>query len=106
MPLRFRAAAAAILLVAAWPSANAAEPASQRSAFEGYRPFADEPVADWRATNDRVGRIGGWQAYAREAAAAAQAASAAASAAASRPAPAAPAAPEGGHDGHHPGQRR
>lgn len=102
MPLRFRAAAAAILLVTAWPSAHAAEPASQRSAFEGYRRFADEPVADWRATNDRVGRIGGWQAYAREAAAAAQAASAAAS----RPAPAASAAPEGGHDAHHPGQRR
>lgn len=102
MPLRFRAAAAAILLIAAWPSANAAEPASQRSAFEGYRPFADEPVADWRTTNDRVGRIGGWQAYAREAAAAAQAASAAAA----RPAPAASAAPEGGHDAHHPGQRR
>ena len=102
MPLRFRAAAAAILLIAAWPSANAAEPASQRSAFEGYRRFADEPVADWRTTNDRVGRIGGWQAYAREAAAAAQAASAAAA----RPAPAASAAPEGGHDAHHPGQRR
>ena len=102
MPLRFRAAAAAVLLVAAWPSANATERASQRSAFEGYRRFSDEPVADWRATNDRVGRIGGWQAYAREAAAAAQAASAAAS----RPAPAASAAPDGGHDTHHPGQRR
>ncbi len=102
MPLRFRAAAAAILLVAAWPSTHAAEPASQRSAFEDYRRFADEPVADWRTTNDRVGRIGGWQAYAREAAAAAQAASAAAA----RPAPAASAAPEGGHDAHHPGQRR
>jgi hypothetical protein len=96
MPLPFRAAAAAALLVAAWPGTQAAEPTTQRSAFEGYRRFADEPVADWRTANDRVGRIGGWQAYAREAAAAA------------RPAPAAsPAsAPGAGHDAHHPGQGR
>jgi hypothetical protein len=103
MPLPFRAAAAAALLVAAWPGTQAAEPPTQRSAFEGYRRFADEPVADWRTANDRVGRIGGWQAYAREAAAAAQAASAAGA----RPAPAAPAsAPGAGHEAHHPGQGR
>lgn len=108
MPLPFHAAAAASLLAAVWPGAFAAEPASQRSAFEGYRRFADEPVADWRTLNDTVGRIGGWQAYAREAAAAAQAASAASPAAgpALRPAPpAAPATPASpaGHGMHSPG---
>ena len=39
-----------------------------RSAFEGYRPFSDTPVASWRDANDTVGRVGGWRAYAREAA--------------------------------------
>jgi hypothetical protein len=38
-----------------------------RSAFEGYRPFAEQPLTSWRQANDLVGRIGGWQAYAREA---------------------------------------
>ncbi len=37
-----------------------------RPAFEGYRPFKDEPVASWRESNELVGRIGGWKAYARE----------------------------------------
>lgn len=36
------------------------------SAFAGYRTFADQPVIAWREANDLVGRIGGWQAYARE----------------------------------------
>jgi hypothetical protein len=30
-----------------------------RSAFEGYRPYADEPLAPWREVNDTVGRVGG-----------------------------------------------
>ena len=37
------------------------------SAFEGYQPFAQAPLAPWRDSNDTVGRIGGWRAYAREA---------------------------------------
>lgn len=37
-----------------------------QSAFEGYRRFDDQPVGSWREANDLVGRIGGWQAYARE----------------------------------------
>lgn len=50
-----------------------ADPATQvpaatyRSAFEGYRKMGDEPVADWRASNDAVAKAGGWRAYAREA---------------------------------------
>lgn len=29
-------------------------PAGYRSAFEGYRPYADEKVAPWRESNDAV----------------------------------------------------
>jgi len=47
-----------------------------RSAFEGYQPFSDEKTMSWRQANDTVQAIGGWRAYAREAA---QPASAAAS---------------------------
>ena len=35
--------------------------------FSAYRPYADQEVSSWREANDEVGRIGGWQAYAREA---------------------------------------
>ena len=55
-------------LATAQGGATPAAPQSvYRSAFEGYRSFADEPVRSWRDTNDTVGRIGGWRAYAREA---------------------------------------
>lgn len=37
------------------------------SAFEGYRPYQEDEVRSWQSVNDEVGRIGGWQAYAREA---------------------------------------
>lgn len=36
------------------------------SAIAGYQPYADQPVQSWREANDRVGRIGGWRAYAKE----------------------------------------
>ena len=29
------------------------------SAFESYRPYREEPAADWRTVNDEVGRVGG-----------------------------------------------
>ena len=35
--------------------------------FRSYRSYADQEVGSWRKANDEVGRIGGWQAYAREA---------------------------------------
>lgn len=38
-----------------------------RSALDGYQPFTDEKPAPWKESNDTVGRIGGWKAYAREA---------------------------------------
>ncbi len=43
-----------------------AGPHAYRSAFDGYRPFSDQALVSWREANDLVGRIGGWQAYARE----------------------------------------
>lgn len=42
------------------------KPASYKTAFEGYRRYEDQKVQPWRDTNDTVGRIGGWRAYARE----------------------------------------
>lgn len=53
------------------PSAAAGQVGSNmtpiyRSAFEGYRAYKEEKVGPWRDANDVVGRIGGWQAYARE----------------------------------------
>lgn len=41
-----------------------------RSAFEAYRPFAEERLLPWKEANDTVGKIGGWRAYAKEASAA------------------------------------
>lgn len=38
------------------------------SAFDGYAPYTPQPVAPWRQSNDRVGEVGGWRTYAREAA--------------------------------------
>lgn len=65
-------------------AAARAQPASApdfayRSAFEGYKPFAEQPVAPWRASNDTVRAVGGWRAYAREAQGAAAPASSASS---------------------------
>lgn len=44
-------------------------PLVYRSALTAYRRFADNEPVPWREANDRVGRIGGWRAYAREASA-------------------------------------
>ena len=45
----------------------AVPPVAYRSSFTGYRGLSEQPVGDWRAANDTVGRIGGWKAYAKEA---------------------------------------
>jgi hypothetical protein len=34
-------------------------PLEYRSAFDGYRPFADQDLANWRQTNEEVGTAGG-----------------------------------------------
>jgi hypothetical protein len=36
-----------------------AAPPPYRSAYEGYRPFAEEPLAPWREVNETVERVGG-----------------------------------------------
>ena len=41
-------------------------PVRHESAFAGYRAFTDEKVVSWRATNDLVQKLGGWQAFARD----------------------------------------
>lgn len=38
-----------------------------RSSLADYRVFSDEQVTSWKESNDKVGRIGGWRAYAKEA---------------------------------------
>lgn len=34
-------------------------PVTYRSGFEGYKPFREEPVANWRGLNDEVRDVGG-----------------------------------------------
>jgi hypothetical protein len=34
--------------------------------FGHYQNWRDEPLRDWRESNDRVGEIGGWLTYLRE----------------------------------------
>lgn len=61
------------------------------SAFRSYQPYVDPQVQSWRESNERVGQIGGWRAYAKEAAVA-------------QPANADPATDA--HSGHHGGAKR
>lgn len=35
-----------------------------QSAFEGYRPFAEENIKPWRESNELARRLGGWSAFA------------------------------------------
>ena len=51
---------------AASAPARDADAGSYRSVFDGFRRYGEQPVMSWREANDVVGRIGGWQAYARE----------------------------------------
>ena len=41
-------------------------PVEYRSAFEGYRPFAEAELAPWRAVNEEVERVGGHVGVLRE----------------------------------------
>lgn len=49
------------------PPAAQASFLTYRSAFQGYKPYTDDKILDWKAVNDTTGRIGGWRAYASEA---------------------------------------
>ena len=42
-------------------------PAPYRSAMEGYKPYTDEKIVDWKQANDSTGKIGGWREYPKEA---------------------------------------
>ncbi len=51
--------------------ANSANPPTiYQSPFADYRPLGEDKNTPWKDANDTVGKIGGWRAYAREAAAA------------------------------------
>lgn len=39
-------------------------PPEYASSVAGHRQFRDEPVADWRASNDLAASLGGWKAFA------------------------------------------
>lgn len=52
------AAAQGAQLDPAQPQATG-KPPEYRSAFEGYRPFAEQEVADWRKANEEVREAGG-----------------------------------------------
>jgi hypothetical protein len=69
----------------------ATKPLQHRSAFDGYRRFADEQPMNWRDANDTVKRIGGWRSYAREGAPSAAPAPSAATSPAPPPVPSTPA---------------
>ena len=47
---------------------TAAVPSATYSSLARYRRHAEQPVRSWREANETVNRIGGWRAYAREAA--------------------------------------
>lgn len=73
---RFSKTPAALLLLAAslgsfqvsaQTSAAPPVPPAYRSALEGYQPYTDEKIVNWKEANDNTGRIGGWREYAKEA---------------------------------------
>jgi len=55
------------------------------SSFAAYRRHAEAEPIGWREANDTVARIGGWRAYAREAAAASPAPASATNASSTTP---------------------
>lgn len=76
--------------------AGANAPGVYRSAFEGYQPSSEEPLASWREVNETVERVGGHPGVLR-----------ADKAGSAKPPVASPAAPApagkgGGHGAHHP----
>lgn len=91
--------------VARPPVPDAAPSSVYRSAWSGYRPFADEKVISWKDANDEVRLIGGWRAYLRESQGQPSGSAGAASTAPAVKDSAKPAASDAGaaqrHDAHH-----
>lgn len=61
-----------VLAASVWaPETQAAEaPVPEAAAptpLQRYQGWRDEPLQDWRGANERVGAIGGWRTYLREA---------------------------------------
>ena len=48
-------------------SASSEKSVDSPSVFDGYKPYTDEPLGNWKAANDNVGQIGGWREYAKQA---------------------------------------
>ena len=49
------------------PATPAAKSVVGSSAFDGYKPYTDEPIGNWKAANENVAQIGGWREYAKQA---------------------------------------
>ena len=49
------------------PATPAAKFGANPSAFDGFKPYTDEPPGNWKAANENVARIGGWREYAKQA---------------------------------------
>ena len=45
------------------------QPLAFQSALQGYQPYTDDKIGNWKAANDTTARIGGWRAYVKEASA-------------------------------------
>ena len=70
VPLHAQTADRSTLTANSGDSDNAREsvpPLVYRSTFDTYRAQRDVTLLPWREANDRVGAIGGWRFYAREA---------------------------------------
>ena len=48
-------------------AAASANSGTGASAFDGYKPYTDEPISNWKAANENVAQIGGWREYAKQA---------------------------------------
>lgn len=54
-------------IVQTTPEAITPSASAYASAFKGYKPYTDEPIANWKAANDTTASVGGWREYARQA---------------------------------------
>jgi len=66
-PMLARWLAVSLALLALTVSAQT-RPLEYRSALEGYQPYSENKMVPWKEANDTVGKVGGWRAYAKEAA--------------------------------------